>query len=95
MLDRKVDEVLYFSTRVELKIDNVLYRPSICYRVPVLARTRIQEYEKQGKVTIYTSPVRFVNGKVVYPVEKQESTGVTSIVREVEPVATTSKKKGK
>lgn len=95
MLDRKADEVLYFSTRVELKIDNVLYRPSICYRVPVLARTRIQEYEKQGKVTIYTSPVRFVNGKVVYPVEKQESTGVTSIVREVEPVATTSKKKGK
>lgn len=95
MLDRKVDEVLYFSTRVELKIDNVLYRPSICYRVPVLARTRIQDYEKQGKVTIYTSPVRFVNGKVVYPAETQASAGVASIVQEKEVAATTSKKKGK
>ena len=91
--NRQTDEILYFSTKVELKIDGMVYRPSICYKVPVLARVRLLEYEKEGKVVIYKTPVRFVNGKVVYPAADQVSE-VVSIIRDF-PMQTTGKKKGK
>ena len=94
--NRQTDEILYFSTKTNLKINGMVYRPSICYKVPVLARVRILEYEKEGKVVIYKTPVRFVNGKVVYPSADQSSAGVASITRAVDPeTKTTSKKKGK
>ena len=91
--NRQTDEILYFSTKGELKIDRMVYRPSICYKVPVLARVRLLEYEKEGKVVIYKTPVRFVNGKVVYPAADQVSE-VASITRDF-PMQSTGKKKGK
>ena len=94
--NRQTDEILYFSTKTDLKINGMVYRPSICYKVPVLARIRILEYEKEGKVVIYKTPVRFVNGKVVYPSADQTSAGVVSITREVEVDSKIlHKKKGK
>ena len=84
MFNRQADETLFFSTKVELKINNTLYRPSICYKVPALAKASILQKEKEGKVVIYKTPVRFVNGAVVYPPSEQSSAGVSSIKRETE-----------
>ena len=94
--NRQSDETLYFSTKSDLKINGMIYRPSICYKVPILARIKILEYEKEGKVVIYKTPVRFVSGKVVYPSTDKTSVGVASITREIEVDSKIlSKKKGK
>lgn len=91
MLQRQSEKNLYFSTKVELKINDVVYRPSICYPVPSLARKSLEKYESEGKITFYENKVRFVNGVVaVLPADKT-GTGVPSIVNEV----TTSSRKRK
>jgi hypothetical protein len=59
---RPMKEQLWFSTAVNLKIDGVTYRPSICYPVPPLAQTSLEAFVKQGKVKFYNKPVKFANG---------------------------------
>lgn len=86
MLKRQTDEQLYFSTKVELKINNMRFRPSICYKVPVLAKKSLEKYAEGGKVTFYHQPVRFVNGAVVSSTTASVSEGVPSVVREEKPV---------
>ena len=89
MFKRQEEENLYFSTKVELKINGVVYRPSICYKVPPFAKKSLEEYG--SKVTFYKTPVRFVNGGLASaPVE--QATAVPSVVRADEK---TSKRKGK
>lgn len=94
MLKRQEEENLYFSTKVELRINNVTYRPAICYKVPPLAKRNLEEYESKGKVTFYSSPVRFVNGGLA-PVLTEQSSAVSSVVRSEERAAKISKRKGK
>lgn len=93
MFKRHEDKQLYFSTTVELKIDGMVYRPSICYPVPSLAKNSLKKYAADGKVVFYEQKVRFVNGKVVLPSNAEQKASVSSVVgsEEVKPV----KKKGK
>ena len=79
----------YFSTKVELKINGIVFRPSICYKVPALAKGSLEKYAAEGKVVFYPAKVRFVNGAVATNPVKQQ--GVASIS---EPVKVT-KKRGK
>lgn len=90
MFKRQDEKNSYFSTKVELKINNAIYRPSICYKVPSLARRSLEKFEAEGKVVFYSAPVRFVNGALAVSLNEQ-STGVPSIVNEV----TTSSRKRK
>jgi len=92
MFNRQIDEVLYFSTKQELKINNVVYRPSICYKVPSLAKASLQKFEKDGKVVIYKTPVRFVNGAVVASPEIKPVSSVSSVAKEVAPTSSSRKK---
>ena len=55
-------ETLYFSTKTELKINGIIYRPSICYRMPILAEKTLKKMAEDGTVTVYKYKVRFVNG---------------------------------
>jgi hypothetical protein len=94
MLKRHEDKLLFFSTKVELKISGTVYRPSICYKVPALAKASLEKQAALGKVTFYTSPVRFVNGIVKYPPAEQAVAGVASVNRS-EEVDRPKRKKGK
>jgi len=58
-------ERLWFSTSVDLRIDGVIYRPSICYPLPALAKRALDKYVAEGKVKFYTKQMRFVNGVAV------------------------------
>lgn len=91
MFKRQTEEQLFFSTKVELKINNTIYRPSICYPVPALAKKSLEKYAADGKVVFYPNRVRFVNGALARTIPKQSSAGVPSIVRE-EEVKTTKRK---
>jgi hypothetical protein len=93
MLNRTEHKTKYFSTKSELKINGVVYRPSICYKAPALAMKSLEKFVEKGTVTLYDSPVRFVNGGVAKAPEQQITTGVPSVVRET--VEKPSKKKGK
>lgn len=86
---RENEDTLYFSTRVELKIDGVIYRPSICYKVPKFAKSNL---EKNKNVTFYSKPVRFVNGKVTAINEPGKRQPVISVNRVDEPVKTSKKR---
>ena len=93
MFKRQDDKLLYFSTKVELKIGGTVYRPSICYKVPPLAKGSLEKYAEQGKITFYQSPVRFVNGTLA-PSPTEQNTEVASIAERVEETKS-SKRKGK
>ena len=92
MFNRQNNEILYFSTKVELKIDGTVYRPSICYKVPTLAKKSLEKFVADGKVTFYTNPVRFVNGIVKYVPVDQVVESASSIVESSEPEKQTRKK---
>lgn len=62
MLKRVNEKQLYFSTKAEIRIHGVAYRPSICYKVPAGAR---ESLEKHKAVTFHEGPVRFVNGQTI------------------------------
>ena len=79
MFRKQEEENLYFSTKMELKINNVIYRPSICYKVPPFSKTKLKELEAAGKVIIYPNKVRFVNGAVVQA--EKNTQAVASVVR--------------
>lgn len=91
MLARKDNELLYFSTKVELKIDGVIFRPSICYKVPPFARVSL---EKNKNVTFYPKQVRFVNG-VVAPILNEKKKDVPSFVKDDGEVTTSKRKRKK
>ena len=84
------NEVLYFSTTSEVKISGITYRPSICYKVPPLSKGSL---EKMKSVTLYTEPVRFVNGSVAKAAMAQKATPVTSVVKSQTPNSITRKKR--
>ena len=93
MFKRQEEKNLYFSTKVELKIDNVIYRPSICYPVPTLAKKSLEQHAAEGRVTFYNTRVRFVNGAIAsMPVE--QTTAVPSVVSSVEE-SKPAKRRGK
>jgi len=92
MFKRKTDEQLFFSTKTELKIGNVVYRPSICYKVPSLAKGSLEKHAAKGLVTFYTEPVRFVNGALAQASSSQAAVSVSSIVRAPEETKLTKKK---
>ena len=81
---RQEDEKLFFSTKKELKIDGVIYRPSICYKVPTLARRSLEKYEADRVVTFYPSKVRFVNGGLAPVPVEQVSAEVSSVVNTID-----------
>ena len=83
-------EILYFSTTVELKINGVSYRPSICYKVPPLAKKSLEAFVKAGKVKFHKEPIRFVNGEISHKPKAQPVKEAASFVDEQPP-----KKKGK
>ena len=84
------NENLYFATRVELKINDVIYRPSICYKVPALSKKNLEKLALEGKVVFFEEKVRFVNGVAVSIEDGKIVTPVSSIVNK-----TSSKKKAK
>jgi len=94
MFRRIEDKQIFFSTKSELKIEGMTYRPSICYKVPALAKKSLEKYAASGKITFYTEPVRFVNGVVQYPKVVAPVTGVASVVRD-ERIQKSGRKKGK
>ena len=91
MFNRQSDKQLFFSTKSELKIDGMVYRPSICYPVPSLAKKSLEKYAADGKVVFYPAKVRFVNGAVVIP-SAEKTASVSAIVEETHK---TSSKRGK
>lgn len=92
MLQRQSEKNLYFSTKVELKINGVSYRPSICYRIPSLARKSLEKFEAEGKVIFYEQQVRFVNGAVAIPLADNKSAGVPSVVKENSEIKNSKRK---
>lgn len=86
MFQRQSEKKLYFSTRVELKINGATYRPSICYPVPSLARKSLEKFAEAGKVTFYEQPVRFVNGALAVSAAEKVSTDVPSVVKETSEI---------
>jgi len=86
MFKRQSDEQLYFSTKVELKIGQTIFRPSMCYKVPSLAKGSLDKFAEKGVVTYYASPVRFVNGAVAIAPAGQKPIDVPSISEEVKTV---------
>jgi len=62
MFRKKGSELEYFSTKVELTINKVKYRPTICYKIPPFAKKSLDKLEAKGTVTFYKEKVRFVNG---------------------------------
>ena len=93
MFKRQTNEILFFSTTTDLKMNGVIYRPSICYQVPPFSKKSLDKYAAEGKVTFYTEKVRFVNGAAVVTKTDKQSVGVPSIVRDEMPQKT--KKRGK
>jgi len=91
MFKRQNEQQLYFSTKSELKIDGMTYRPSICYPVPSLAKKSLEKYAADGKVVFYNSKVRFVNGAVNIPSSEQHVSVASIVGEEVKE----TKKKGK
>jgi len=83
-------EDLYFATKVELKINDIVYRPSICYKIPALAKKNLEKLAAEGKVVFFDEKVRFVNGIAVSIKDGKIVTPVSSIVNK-----TTNKKKAK
>jgi len=83
-------EDLYFATKVELKINDIVYRPSICYKVPALSKKNLEKLAAEGKVVFFDEKVRFVNGIAVSIKDGKIVTPVSSIVNK-----TTNKKKAK
>jgi len=94
MFKRQADEQLFFSTKAELKIGNVVYRPSICYKVPSLAKGSLEKHAANGLVTFYTEQKRFVNGALAKNTTEQTAISVPSIARTAED-SKNVKKKGK
>lgn len=92
MLQRQSEKQLYFSTKVELKINGVSYRPSICYQIPSLARKSLEKFEAEGKVNFYEQRVRFVNGAVAIPPTDKRSVGVPSVVKENSEIKNSKRK---
>ena len=79
-------EQLFFSTKVELLINGVRYRPSICYKVPTLAKASLEKFVLAGKVIFYKEPIRFVNGIATKKAPGKTAVAVPSVVRTTEPV---------
>lgn len=79
------NEILYFSTKVELKMNGVIYRPAMCYAVPPFARKSLQPFVDAGKVTFHNEPVHFVNGAIAH-ITKEVQTPVNSVIEEIKPV---------
>ena len=92
MFQRQGEKNLYFSTKVELKINGTVYRPSICYQVPSLARKNLEKFAEAGKVTFYEQPVRFVNGALATTPADKLSVDVSSVVKENSETKTSKRK---
>ena len=92
MFRQHTNEILYFSTTVEFKINGVVYRPSICYQVPPMAKASLEKFEAKDKVKFHKTPVRFVNGAIAAAIEKQPVASVASVAEAVEIEKTTRKK---
>lgn len=73
------NEILYFSTSVELKMNGVTYRPSMCYQVPPFARKSLQPFVDSGKVKFHDAPVHFVNGAIAHINKDVQTVSVDSI----------------
>jgi hypothetical protein len=85
MLGRQDKEPLWFSTGIELKINGVIYRPSICYEVPLFAKAALEEYAAKGKVKFYKKPVQFANGiEIDIPEIKPKISKTTGAPKQVE-----------
>ena len=80
------NNTLYFSTKVELKMNGVTYRPAMCYQVPAFAKKSLQPFADAGKVTFHNEPVHFVNGAIAHRTTEAQLTAVESIVEEAKPV---------
>ena len=81
-----MEKTLYFSTKVELKMNGVVYRPAMCYVVPPFAKKSLQPFADAGKVTFYDEPVHFVNGAVAHMTKEVEIKPVPSVVKEIKNV---------
>ena len=73
------NETLYFSTKVELKMNGVTYRPAMCYQVPPFARKSLQPFVDAGKVKFHNEPVHFVNGAIAHINKEVQIVSVESI----------------
>jgi hypothetical protein len=86
MMRTHIDETLYFSTTVELKMNGVIYRPAICYKVPPCARAALEPLAAQGKVIFHKTMVHFANGAISHVPSVQPASGVDSIVEETKVI---------
>lgn len=52
----------FFSIRLPLKINGVVYHPSVCYDVTTVLRPTIDKLVENGHAYLYDQKVTFVNG---------------------------------
>ena len=70
---------MYFSVRKYIKIAGKTYTPCVCYDLPNELVATVEKLQSEGKATIYTEPVGFMNGKIL----KKE---VKKVVKETKKV---------
>ena len=56
---------MYFSVRKYIKIAGKTYTPCVCYDLPNELVATVEKLQSEGKATIYTEPVGFMNGKIL------------------------------
>ena len=63
---------MYFSVRKYIKIAGKTYTPCVCYDLPNELVATVEKLQSEGKATIYTEPVGFMNGKILKKEVKAE-----------------------
>ena len=63
---------MYFSVRKYIKIASKTYTPCVCYDLPNELVATVEKLQSEGKATIYTEPVGFMNGKILKKEVKAE-----------------------
>ena len=63
---------MYFSVRKYIKIAGKTYTPCVCYDLPNELVATVEKLQLEGKATIYTEPVGFMNGKILKKEVKAE-----------------------
>lgn len=74
---------MYFSVRKYIKIASKTYTPCVCYDLPNELVATVEKLQSEGKATIYTEPVGFMNGKILKKEVKKAVKETKKVKKEV------------
>lgn len=74
---------MYFSVRKYIKIAGKTYTPCVCYDLPNELVATVEKLQSEGKATIYTEPVGFMNGKILKKEVKKAVKETKKVKKEV------------